>query len=101
MGKSYLIFPPIGRESQAPKDVRHSRPDVSLFVSDKRVSRLLGVLQELDQCVEGLEYLPHHDLVNLITSAIHGCGFAGPEDARYAIAAVLRAIEATDASEWS
>jgi hypothetical protein len=75
--------------------------DPGICITDKRVARLLLVLQELDQSVAGLEHVPRHDLVSLISSAIQACGFADPEDARYAIAAVLQAIEAPAASEWS
>ncbi len=71
-------------------------PNPNIQIADKRVARLLLVLQELDESVAGLEELPKSDLSELISSAILACGFVDPVEARYAIAAVLEAIEAPD-----
>jgi hypothetical protein len=63
-----------------------------IHVTDKRVARLLLVLQELDESVAGLEELPKTELSELVSNAIMACGFVDPIEARYAIAAVLEAI---------
>jgi hypothetical protein len=73
-----------------------TRSDPRVHVEDKRVARLLLVLHELDQSVAGLEQLPQSELSELISSAILACGFADGTEARYAIAAVLEAIERHD-----
>ena len=71
-------------------------PNSNVQIADKRVARLLLVLHELDESVAGLEELPKSDLSELVSSAILACGFVDPAEARYAIAAVLKAIEAPD-----
>lgn len=65
-------------------------------ISDKRISRLLLVLHELDQYVAGLEQLPQTELIELVSSAILACGFADGTEARLAIAAVLEVIDRRD-----
>jgi len=75
-------------------DNRFRNSDV--HIADKRVARLLLVLHELDESVAGLEELPKSDLSELVSSAILACGFVDPVEARYAIVAVLKAIEAPD-----
>ena len=65
----------------------------SVYVADKRVARLLFLLSEIDESVANLDDLSQADLVNLISGAITACGFVNPVEARYAIAAVLSAIE--------
>jgi hypothetical protein len=70
--------------------------DRSVYIADKRVAQLLLVLHELDESVAGLEDLPKAELSELVSSAILGCGFANPIEARYAISAVLRMIESQD-----
>jgi hypothetical protein len=62
-------------------------------IADSRVARLLIVLNELDECVAGLQDVPKPELVELVSSAIQACGFTDPNEARYAITAVLQAIE--------
>jgi hypothetical protein len=70
--------------------------DSKVHIADKRVARLLLVLHELDESVGGLEELPKTELVELVSGAILACGFVDPLEARYAIAAVLEAIEMRD-----
>ena len=70
--------------------------DRTVHIPDKRVAQLLVVLHELDQSVAGLEDLPQAELSELVASAILGCGFADPVEARYAISTVLRMIESQD-----
>jgi hypothetical protein len=67
-----------------------------IHIADKRVAQLLLVLHELDESVAGLEDLPKAELSELVSKAILACGFVGPIDARYAIAAVLETIESGD-----
>lgn len=64
-----------------------------VHIEDKRVAQLLLVLHEIDRAVAGLEGLPQTDLTELVSSAILACGFVDGTEARYAIAAVLEAIE--------
>jgi hypothetical protein len=73
-----------------------NRSDSIVHIADKRVARLLLVLHELDRSVAGLEELPQTDLTELVSSAILACGFVDGTDARYAISAVLEAIERRD-----
>jgi hypothetical protein len=70
-----------------------TRFDPKVHLNDKRVARLLLVLHEIDQSVAGLEELPQTELSELVSSAIMACGFADGTEARYAISAVLDAIE--------
>jgi hypothetical protein len=64
-----------------------------ICIPDKRISRLLLVLQELDKSVAGLEELQQAELSELVLAAIEGCGFTDPVEASDAIAAVLDVIE--------
>jgi hypothetical protein len=93
-------FPVAGLNFAPARELVTTHPD-AVCITDWRVARLLLVLEELDQGMAGLETLPRHDLINLISSAIQACGFADSDDARYAIAAVLQAIEAPAAETWS
>jgi hypothetical protein len=70
--------------------------DTKIHIADKRVARLLLVLHDLDESVLGLERLPQTELTDLVSSAIRACGFVDGVEARYAIAAVLEAIERRD-----
>jgi hypothetical protein len=51
--------------------------------------------------VAGLEELPKTELSELISSAIQACGFVDPIEERYAISAVLEAIEMHDSMPQS
>jgi len=68
--------------------------DSRVGVADARVAWLLLVLSELEECVAGMEELPAAELSALVSNAILSCGFESAVEARYAIRAVLRAIEA-------
>jgi len=70
--------------------------DSKVHIADKRIARLLLVLHELDQYVAGLEQLPQTELMELVSSAILACGFKDGTEARYAITAVLEAIDRRD-----
>lgn len=57
------------------------------------MARLLLVLHQIDQSLAGLEKLPLTELTELASSAILARGFVDGTEARYAITAVLHAIE--------
>jgi hypothetical protein len=86
----------------SPHDMGPNRAlDESLFGSDlqsqdKRVARLLLLLQQLNESSEGLETLPEPELTEIVNSAIRLCGFVDPIETQNAIAAVLDAIEMRD-----
>ena len=77
-------------------DVNKAFADLKVRITDERVARLLLLLYELDESMAGLEELPKSELSELISSAILACGFVDPIEERYAIAAVLEAIEVHD-----
>jgi hypothetical protein len=77
-------------------EVNKSFADLKVRITDERVARLLLLLYELDESVAGLEELPKTELSELISSAILSCGFVDPIEDRYALAAVLEAIEVHD-----
>jgi len=63
------------------------------YIHDRRVARLLVLLQQLDAAAAGLGSLPKPELSEIVSSAIHLCGFADPIEARDVIAAVLDALK--------
>lgn len=75
--------------------------DSGAGLADARVTWLLLVLSELEECIAGMEGLPIAELSALISNAILSCGFESPGEVRYAISAVLRAIEAPASPQWS
>jgi len=77
-------------------EVNKAFADLKVRITDERVARLLLILYELDESVAELEELPKAELSELISSAILACGFVDPIDERYAIAAILEAIEVND-----
>ena len=70
--------------------------DSDLQIHDTRVTRLLVLLQQLDESAEGLEALQEPELGEIVCSAIGVCGFVDPIEARDVIAIVLDAIEMPD-----
>jgi hypothetical protein len=64
-----------------------------VYIPDKRVARLLILLQQLDEAAAGLGALPKPELSEVVSSAIHLCGFADPIEARDVIAAVLETLK--------
>ena len=97
MDKINKLFsdPHVGNMQPAP-DYNNSGSHLTIRIADKRVSRLLLVLQQLDESVAGLEDLQESELSELVSVAIRGCGFTDPVEASYAIATVLEAIEKYD-----
>ena len=79
-------------------EVNQAFADSKVQITDQRVARLLLMLYELDESVAELEEVPKAELSELISSAIQACGFVDPIEERYAIAAVLDAIEAHDST---
>jgi hypothetical protein len=82
-------------------EVNKAFADLKVRITDERVARLLLLLYELDESVAGLEELPKTELSELISSAILACGFVDPIEERYAISAVLEAIEMHDSMPQS
>ncbi len=64
-----------------------------VYIQDKRIARLLILLQQLDEAAAGLGAMPKPELGEVVASAIHLCGFADPIEARDVIAAVLDALK--------
>ena len=93
MNKLRRFSDPVTRHSLPAADCKTTF-DSNVSIADERVARLLGVLQEIDQNVSGLEELPQSELIELVSNAIMECGFVDGTEARYAIAAVLEAIDA-------
>lgn len=79
-----------------PPDLNTTRSESMVYTSDKRLARLMLVLRELDESLAGFEELPQTELSELVSNSILACGFAEGTEARYAIAAVLDAIERRD-----
>lgn len=77
-------------------EVNQTVAESKVRITDERVARLLLILHELDESVAGLEELPKTELSELISSAILACGFVDPTEERYALTAVLEAIERND-----
>jgi hypothetical protein len=97
MDKINKLFPyPTTKHMWPTPEVNQAFADSRVRIKDERVARLLLMLYELDESVAGLEELPNAELSELITSAILACGFVDPIEERYAIAAVLEAIEVHD-----
>jgi hypothetical protein len=69
--------------------------DSDLYIYDKRVPRLLVLLQQVDESVEGLEALPEPELSEIVSNAIKVCGFVDPIEAVKVIGTVLEEIERT------
>jgi hypothetical protein len=67
--------------------------DSDLHIHDKRVTRLLVLLQQVDESVGGLEWLPAPELTEIVSSAIQICGFVDPIEALEVIGNVLEEIE--------
>jgi hypothetical protein len=64
-----------------------------VYIPDKRVARLLVLLQQLDEAAAGLGALPESELAEIVSSAIHLCGFVDPIEARDVIGFVLYALK--------
>ena len=67
-----------------------------LDVQDKRVVRLLVLLQQLNTSGGGLGALPETELGEVISSAVRLCGFLNPIEARDVIATVLEGLKMQD-----
>ncbi len=87
------ICPEAAANESVPGRALHIR---DFHFKDKRVSQLLVLLQELDDCSGGLEGLPELELSEIICSAIELSGFKDPIEARDVIATVLAAIKTPD-----
>jgi hypothetical protein len=65
-------------------------------IKDKRLSRLLVVLRQLNESLPGLEVLPETDVSEIVFAALRVCGYVEPMEALEVIAAVLEVIETQD-----
>jgi hypothetical protein len=97
MDKINKLFshPYAGSVGPAP-DYHRAGSHLTIRIADKRISRLLLVLQQLDESVAGLEQLQDSELSELVSAAIRGCGFIDPVEAWHAVATVLETIERHD-----
>lgn len=93
-----LFLDPHVENMQPTPDFNNTGSHLTIRIADKRVSRLLLVLQQLDESMAGLEDLQESELSELVSVAIRGCGFIDPVEACYAVAAVLEAIERPDSA---
>jgi len=64
-----------------------------LHSEDERVSRLLCLLQQLNESGEGLVTLPEPERTEIVCSATRLCGFVDQAEVSEVIAIVLEAIE--------
>jgi hypothetical protein len=65
---------------------------------DQRLSRLLILLRQLMKSLPVLESISEIELIEIVYSAIHVCGFVDPAEAEFAIENVLVALEAHNLS---
>jgi hypothetical protein len=97
MDKVDALFLHFSVEHMCPNRVfRKTCSDSDLQIHDKRVARLLVLLQLLNESAEGLQALPEPELGEIVSSAIRMSGFVDPIEARDVTAVVLDAIEMQD-----
>ncbi|MGA8273064.1 MAG: hypothetical protein WB919_15990 [Candidatus Sulfotelmatobacter sp.] len=65
-------------------------------IQDMRLARLVMLLRQLHECVDGLGRLPKPELNEIVSSAVRMCGFEDPIEAGDVTDAVLDAIEVQD-----
>jgi hypothetical protein len=64
-----------------------------LDFQDKRVTRLLSLLHQLEESAGGLGALPAPELDEVLSSAVRLSGFSNPMEARDVIATVLEGLK--------
>ena len=67
-----------------------------LHIDFKRIARLLVLLQQLDESVDGLKTLPEPELSEIVSTAIRVSGFVDMIEAGDVVAMVLDAIKMQD-----
>ncbi|MFZ1008628.1 MAG: hypothetical protein WAN65_17440 [Candidatus Sulfotelmatobacter sp.] len=67
--------------------------DSATYLEDKRVAQLFLLLRQLQRSAGGLCGLPTPELTDIVSSAVHLCGFVNPRESRDVTAAVLDALE--------
>jgi hypothetical protein len=67
--------------------------DSQFSIHDKRVGRLLLLLQQLQQSAGRLVELPRPELDEIVSSAVRLCGFVDPTEEQDVTATVLDALE--------
>ena len=97
MDKTNELFPDLHVESSSSGEFDKTRSNCEVYIPDcHRTARLLRALRELDESLVGFEALPEAELSDLVCSAIRKSGFVDPIEARCAIAAILKVIDAQD-----
>jgi hypothetical protein len=97
MSKTNLPFPsyyPVDDMCQRPFGKHGFNPDFGF--TDKRLSRLLVLLQQVDQYIHGLHALPEFELNEIVSGALNISGFVDPAEGMAAVAHVLCALETRD-----
>jgi hypothetical protein len=69
------------------------RSDSQISIHDKRVGRLLLLLQQLQNSAGRLVELPRPELDEIVASAVRLCGFVDPTEEQDVTATVLDALE--------
>ena len=69
------------------------RSDSQISIHDKRVGRLLLLLQQLQNSAGRLVDLPRPELDEIVSSAVRLCGFVDPTEEQDVIGTVLDALE--------
>ena len=92
-----LYFNISGRSIWPTTTVIKACSDSQLSLADKRVGRLLVLLQQLQESAGRLAALPRPELHEIVSSAVRLCGFVNPIEEREVVITVLGALEIEDA----
>src|ERR1700722_13963340 len=91
-----LSFSISGRSIWPTTTVVKACSDSPLSLDDKRVGRLLLLLQQLQESAGHLAALPRPELDEIVSSAVRLCGFVNPIEEREVVITVLGALEIQD-----
>jgi hypothetical protein len=91
-----LSFSISGRSTWPTTTVVKACSDSPLSLDDKRVGRLLLLLQQLQESAGRLAALPRPELDEIVSSAVRLCGFVNPIEEREVVTTVLGALEIED-----
>jgi hypothetical protein len=87
------LFFPSSAEHICQNQVGRTYSDSPLYVKDKRVAQLLVLLQQLQESVGRLGALPKPELFEIVSSAVHLCGFVNQNEMQVVIVTILDAFE--------
>jgi hypothetical protein len=73
-----------------------SRSDSDFHLMDKRVAKLVVLLQQLHASTGWLGALPKAQLIEILSSAVRLCGFVNPLEVGDVMATILEAVETED-----